>query len=429
MPPAVSGQGGHNATFRVACVLVIGFGLSVSEALPILRDYNLGCRPPWSEAELLHKLQDASNLPGRRGHLLDDRGRDRYERDPDLQRLEGVRLNFRVGRPVPPLATAAEGAATAPGEAPSRRPDPNAAFYASLFTAAVVPLAPEPPPEAHAEAPAQSPRPLCPRCHGVLMENPGRGLGGHFAFACRRLNCPVCALEAKDRWKATVRHWLSDYAHNDRSTPFYTLTCRKSEWPLVRGQIRRRQGKYFRIELVQEDRYFVCATVAVGDGFARRLADGPCQQVGLDEAIARLEAAIGYLPLVDHKPFTSSRCWPVLSDRKRPPRGWQRLSKCEQTLGSSYGVLNQRGVEPQVVDSTDRWFRWKALVFPLRAAGVSPDHLFDELRVGELLPEDFRATCRGRQGDDGDQDFGNACDDAHPDEDAVSVFQTDLSGL
>jgi hypothetical protein len=82
-----------------------------------------------------------------------------------------------------------------------------------------------------------------------------------------------------------------------------------------------------------------------------------------------------------------------------------------------------------VVDSTDRWFRWKALVFPLRSAGVSPDHLFDELRVGELLPEGFRATCGPRRGDDGDNGFGNDCGDANSDEDGYGVFQTDLSGL
>jgi len=59
MPAAVSGQGGHNQTFAVACVLVQGFGLSAEEALPILREYNQRCQPPWSEKDLLHKLEGA----------------------------------------------------------------------------------------------------------------------------------------------------------------------------------------------------------------------------------------------------------------------------------------------------------------------------------------------------------------------------------
>lgn len=76
LPPAVSGDGGHNRTFHAACVLVLGFGLSVDEALPLLSEWNERCNPPWTEEELLHKLQDASRRPGARGYLVarHDRG-------------------------------------------------------------------------------------------------------------------------------------------------------------------------------------------------------------------------------------------------------------------------------------------------------------------------------------------------------------------
>lgn len=70
--PAVSGQGGHNATFHVASVLVHGFALAESDALVLLREFNQRCLPPWSEGELIHKIKSATNavhlLP--RGHLL-----------------------------------------------------------------------------------------------------------------------------------------------------------------------------------------------------------------------------------------------------------------------------------------------------------------------------------------------------------------------
>lgn len=56
---AVSGQGGHNQTFRVACVLIVKFGLSIDEAWPLFKEWNESCEPPWSDAELLHKLEDA----------------------------------------------------------------------------------------------------------------------------------------------------------------------------------------------------------------------------------------------------------------------------------------------------------------------------------------------------------------------------------
>jgi hypothetical protein len=58
-PPAVSGQDGHGVTFRLACVLVTGFGLGVHGARPILQAWNQGCQPPWSAKELEHKLHQA----------------------------------------------------------------------------------------------------------------------------------------------------------------------------------------------------------------------------------------------------------------------------------------------------------------------------------------------------------------------------------
>ncbi|MFO0892132.1 MAG: phage/plasmid primase, P4 family [Isosphaeraceae bacterium] len=60
MPPAVSGQRGHDRTFHAACVLIKRFGLSVEEARPLLADWNRRCEPPWSERELDHKLTSAA---------------------------------------------------------------------------------------------------------------------------------------------------------------------------------------------------------------------------------------------------------------------------------------------------------------------------------------------------------------------------------
>lgn len=70
IPPAISGQGGHNQTFRAACVLVVGFNLSVDDALPLLAEWNTRCQPPWTEKELLHKLESADKQPGERGEML-----------------------------------------------------------------------------------------------------------------------------------------------------------------------------------------------------------------------------------------------------------------------------------------------------------------------------------------------------------------------
>lgn len=73
VPPAIAGQGGHNATFRAAMVLVDGFNLSPAEALPLLQEWNTGCQPPWSDYELEHKLNDAEKKRSLNpGYLLNE---------------------------------------------------------------------------------------------------------------------------------------------------------------------------------------------------------------------------------------------------------------------------------------------------------------------------------------------------------------------
>ena len=85
VPGAVSKQGGHNATFRVACVLVMGFGLTPDEAFPYFAEWNATCAPPWGDKDLWHKLNDANKREGQRGFLLSG---GRYDGpDIDLQAL------------------------------------------------------------------------------------------------------------------------------------------------------------------------------------------------------------------------------------------------------------------------------------------------------------------------------------------------------
>jgi len=74
IPGAINRQGGHDATFHVACVLILDFNLSVDQAYPIIAEWNQTCRPPWSEGELRHKLDSANKRNDQRGRLLQDAG-------------------------------------------------------------------------------------------------------------------------------------------------------------------------------------------------------------------------------------------------------------------------------------------------------------------------------------------------------------------
>lgn len=66
MPAAISGSGGHAATWAVARVLVADFGLDDEAAMEVLVEYSARCQPPWSIAALRHKVQSARSARVRR---------------------------------------------------------------------------------------------------------------------------------------------------------------------------------------------------------------------------------------------------------------------------------------------------------------------------------------------------------------------------
>jgi len=86
MPPAVSGQGGHNQTYAAATAMVHGFGLDRERAFALLWErYNPRCQPPWSERELRHKVEDAATKPhSRPPGWLRDSGHHAEANDVDL---------------------------------------------------------------------------------------------------------------------------------------------------------------------------------------------------------------------------------------------------------------------------------------------------------------------------------------------------------
>ena len=83
LDPAVSGSGGHPATYRACRILVNDYNLSVEEAWPILLTYNEKCEPPWHEKDLRRKLEDAARRP--KGNQGTDKSQGRKK--PDVATL------------------------------------------------------------------------------------------------------------------------------------------------------------------------------------------------------------------------------------------------------------------------------------------------------------------------------------------------------
>jgi hypothetical protein len=91
MPGAVSGQGGHDKTYAVACALVNGFDLDQGTAIGIMqRRYNPRCEPEWSAKELQHKVKDAATKTHDkpRGYLRDEPLQPQSFADVDLSAFD-----------------------------------------------------------------------------------------------------------------------------------------------------------------------------------------------------------------------------------------------------------------------------------------------------------------------------------------------------
>lgn len=144
-PGAIQGQDGSGAAIALAAHLVKGFLLPTSQALEVFRWWSREkCRPPWSEKEIRHKIEDAPNYQGVRwGQHLEERPARAHvpsrssavviaeaaappPRPPAvLQQANGAPVSMPVPPPPPPTATSPEQpAAATPLPASGVRPAP-----------------------------------------------------------------------------------------------------------------------------------------------------------------------------------------------------------------------------------------------------------------------------------------------------------------
>jgi hypothetical protein len=71
--PCIAGQHGDAQLYKTACIIFWDFGLSETEGMPLLQEYNLRCQPPWSQSRLDYKMNEVltTSHPKERGHLPD----------------------------------------------------------------------------------------------------------------------------------------------------------------------------------------------------------------------------------------------------------------------------------------------------------------------------------------------------------------------
>ncbi|MDR1492035.1 MAG: bifunctional DNA primase/polymerase [Planctomycetaceae bacterium] len=75
IPPSIAGQGGDLQLYKTACAIFWDFGLSESDGMPVMREFNARCLPPWSDARLVYKMNQTFQAPHDlpRGHKLEER--------------------------------------------------------------------------------------------------------------------------------------------------------------------------------------------------------------------------------------------------------------------------------------------------------------------------------------------------------------------
>lgn len=100
VPGAIAGQSGHDWTFHAAALLIIDFALTIDDALPLLQEWNETCQPPWSDSELMHKLESVDALPDERGAALKT-DRQKWEEEQEVKQ-EAIRSKVTVSSEAEP---------------------------------------------------------------------------------------------------------------------------------------------------------------------------------------------------------------------------------------------------------------------------------------------------------------------------------------
>lgn len=391
MPPAISGNHGHNATFAIACKLV-EFDLEYHDALDLLSDWNLTLDELWSLGELKHKL-DGAFKHAARGKLLEDRS-DRDAISSENYSLLAASLPNVFGAPCSRLIGSASRESTIPQiEAAVRVP--------TVKLAAPFPEPKHPAPsntigtgsgskdldyalgdylkpptlaEMHAEVAAANankrasrlahagdrPEAITCHVHGFLY-HPERERYRTARFACGRWCCLRCSKHLKRIWTQHLQSRIETQrvpgqpasVRRPRPGPVFVEVVGpdSATWAKLRKRLHRADAQYVRIR-VTSDQMLVVATRSFSDS---------CEEAKPTDAAAQVVKAINDLLIFGDtkKPIHTSKAWRLPRDE---PSGWKYIGGLPADAKTSeiLGAIRKLGGDPETKKPPYPFFVWAA---------------------------------------------------------------------
>lgn len=383
IPPAISGQGGHNATFTAACKLV-EFDLDYADALALLSEWNLSCEPEWTNAELKHKLDGAFEHAARGRMLLDSNaGRDGGISAENYDALAAALPSVfgsksKAAANEPPSARGNDSLnrrnflpskENQPGKIGAEpnvlgdflKPPTLAEMQADVAAAAARKQS------SRAAHYADHPEAINCHVHGFLY-HPDRGQYRTARFACGRWCCLRCAKCLKRIWTQHLQSRIETQRvagqpasiRKPRTGPVFveTVEATAQVWARLRKRLHRADAQYVRIR-INSQQLLIVAT--------RRFSDS-CEEAKPAEASARVVVSINDLLIFGDtkKPIHTSKAWRLPRDE---PSGWKYIGGLPASAKTNeiLDAIRDLGGDPQTKKPPYPFFVWAAdFTVPLR---------------------------------------------------------------
>lgn len=373
IPGAISGQGGSAVTSRVASLLLVDFGLNYGDAYQLLAEWNQKCDPPWTDGELHLKMTWAGKRPGQRGWKNTPRSRPLTAEDKELNALDGARVRVLFERYILNVTD---------GTIFIRE-------YLPVDNTSDIPDVMVPPGEA-AAAPERLPLTTDkvddgPRCNcyfSMLMRHAIKNMFRLMRLPRRRWDCPRCGptrrKHLRDTHEVRIREWAANLPEGEEPN-IYTWWIENHERPKTVRSIRRRKGKFFRLDPygrggIRGSRFLIVSTVSL-PGVSVVVNDP-------ESAIAALNAIVDAWPDdLKIRVWWSSWSWKLLPDEERSQGNWKRVGRIKCTVTEQRRILEKWNVDLQYVSSNGGRYGWWAEQGKFRADQW--EAIKEDLELGE----------------------------------------------